>query len=129
MLNAKHPSFMLVLDNTGAGRGVATVVSATDEERSPFTVQGQRVDVDAAGMDAETVAGFVTALCPTSVPTVLWWSGMREESRPVFEALLPLANTLLVDSSGGSADDTAIRRLAAFGIERPLKGPENRDEP
>lgn len=117
MLNTKHPSFMLVLDNTGAGHGVATVVCATDEERSPFTVQGRRVDVDAAGMDAESVAAFVTALCTTSVPTVLWWSGMREESRPTFEALLPLANTLLVDSSGGSPDDTAIRRLAAFGME------------
>jgi len=61
----------------------------------------------------------VAGLCGPGVPTILWWSGMREDSRQIFEALLPLADTLLFDSSGGSRDEEAMRKLVAFHAAHP----------
>ena len=61
----------------------------------------------------------MTALGKTSVPTILWWSGMRDSSREIFFALLPLVNTLLFDSSGGSRDASAMEKIVAFHREHP----------
>jgi len=119
MLSDKHPSFTLILDNTGVRAGDATVTTSARDPHSTFNVLGERVEIDVSGVDAETVAGYVTGLCTTEVPTVLWWSGVNEQSRATFYALLPLATTLLVDSSGGTRDDTALRMLAAFHAEHP----------
>jgi glucose-6-phosphate dehydrogenase assembly protein OpcA len=48
---------------------------------------------------------------------VLWWSGFKETSRATFFALLPLIGTLIVDSSGGLRDESALRALAGFHAE------------
>ena len=120
MLSDKYPSFTLILDHTGVRAGDATVTTgARDEDEVTFTVRGERVEIDVEGFDAQTVAHYVSTLCPRGVPTVLWWSGLQEESRSIFYALLPLIQILVVDSSGGSRDDTGIRRLAAFHGEHP----------
>ena len=117
MISAKHPSFTLILDHSGDCGGAATVTTSPRDPHSTVTVDSERVEIDVCGADSETVVGYVTGLCKTNVPTVLWWSGINEQSRPIFYALLPLTTTLLVDSSGGTRDDTALRMLAAFHAE------------
>jgi glucose-6-phosphate dehydrogenase assembly protein OpcA len=119
MLSEKHPSFTLILDHTGVRAGDATVTTAPHDIESAFSVRGERVDIDVSGASAGTIAGYVAGLCGPGVPTILWWSGMREDSRPIFEALLPLATTLLVDSSGGSPDEEAMRKLVEFHAAHP----------
>jgi hypothetical protein len=119
MLSEKHPSFTLVLDHSGTREGDATVTTTKRDGELQFTVQGERVEIDVDDADVATIAGYVTGLSQTGVPTILWWSGMREASRPIFEALLPLIDTLVVDSSGGNPDDTAIRKLVAFHATGP----------
>lgn len=115
LLAEKHPSFTLVLDNTGLRAGDATVRSGAE---TAVSVQGERVDVDVAGADPDAIEQYVSALCAQGVPTVLWWSA-RSVSGPAFEALLRYATTLVVDSSGSDPDDTAIRSLVAFHADRP----------
>jgi glucose-6-phosphate dehydrogenase assembly protein OpcA len=119
MLSDKHPSFTLILDNSGGCEGAATVTTSARDPQSTFTVDNERVQIDVCGAGAETIAGYVTGLCAPNVPTVLWWSGFKEQSRATFYALLPLVTTLLVDSSGGNRDDSALRALAAFHAEHP----------
>lgn len=119
MLGRKHPSFTLILDHTGARAGEATVSTNSIDPESTLTVQGERVDLDVSRASAEEIAGYVSALYAPGVPTVLWWSGMKESSRPIFDALLPLAETLVVDSSGGAADTSALCKLIAFHRARP----------
>ncbi|HTJ27106.1 MAG TPA: glucose-6-phosphate dehydrogenase assembly protein OpcA [Candidatus Limnocylindria bacterium] len=114
LLGEKHPSFTLVLDNTGACAGEATVTTSDRDVLSHFTVQGERVLIDVSGSPTETIIEYVSALCPNTVPTVLWWTGARVESRPTFDALLPFASRLVVDSSGGARDESTVRSLAAF---------------
>lgn len=119
MVSEKLPSFTLILDHSGALAGDAIVRTSTAEAEPNITVQGERVDIDVAQADAQTIYAYVSELCPSGVPTILWWSGMREDSRPIFDALLPLAETLLFDSSGATADATVIRRVAAFHADHP----------
>jgi hypothetical protein len=119
MLSEKHPSFMMILDHTGARAGDATVTTGPRDAEHAVTVDAERVEVDVADMDAETVAGLASGLCTTNVPTVLWWSGFQESSRPIFYALLPMIDTLVVDSSGGTRDQSALRVLADFHAEHP----------
>ena len=120
MLSRKHPSFTLVLDHSGTRGGDATVTTTQhDDSPVPYTVLGESVEIDVDDADAQTIAGYVTGLCPSGLPTVLWWSGAREESRPIFEALLPLTDTLVFDSSGGTADETTFRRVAEFHASKP----------
>ena len=122
LLTHKHPSMMLLLDNTGAESGgtrSAIVTTGCREDNEHGTVRGERVDLDVSGLDAATISRFVTSLCTPNVPTVLWWTGLRESSRATFEALLPLSSMFIVDSSGATGDDTALRALVAFHRERP----------
>jgi glucose-6-phosphate dehydrogenase assembly protein OpcA len=119
MLSEKHPSFTLILDHSGTCAGEATVTTSPRDVQTTVTVDSERVDIDVCGASAETVVGYVTGLCKTNVPTVLWWSGIKEDSRPIFHALLPLVTTLLVDSSGGTRDETAMCKLVAFHEEHP----------
>jgi hypothetical protein len=116
MLAEKHPSFTLIFDNTGDCAG-ATVTTGAREGYTTFTVQGERVHIDVCNAPADEIAAYVGALSSSSVPTVLWWSGFKETSRATFYALLPLITTLLVDSSGGTRDETGLRKLAAFHAE------------
>ncbi len=118
MLGEKHPSLTIVLDHTGS---CAHGVTRRGEQAEPveFTVQGERVQIDVSCLNAETILRYVTALIKTSVPTILWWSGLNEDSAPIFDALLPLAATLLFDSSGGVADESTLHRLATFHAQHP----------
>jgi hypothetical protein len=116
LLAEKHPSFTLVLDNTGVRTGDATVRSGAE---TAVSVQGERVDVDVAGFKPEVLEQYVSTLCAQGVPTVLWWSARSVGEGPAFEALLRYATTLVVDSSGSDPDDTAIRSLVAFSAAHP----------
>jgi hypothetical protein len=118
LLGEKHPSFELVLDNTGRC-GNATVITSDRDVLSHFTIQGERVVIDVSCAAPAIVAEYVTALCPTSVPTVLWWTGTKVEDIPHFRALLPHASMLIVDSSGAAVDTSALRRVATFHRDHP----------
>jgi len=118
LLADKHPSLTIVLDHTGKCEH-GEITTGKRDEPVEFTVQGERVQLDVSCSSAETILGYVTALVKTSVPTILWWSGLREESAPIFYALLPLANTLLFDSSGGVTDESTLRRLSTFHAQHP----------
>jgi len=118
ILTDKHPSFTLIFDHTGV-QHQATVTTSPRDANVNVTVGAERVEVDVSGERAETIAAYASGLCMRGVPTVLWWSGFQESSRPIFAALLPMIDTLLVDSSGGTRDESAMRALAAFHDEHP----------
>ena len=113
----KHPSLTLILDHTGKRSGEATVSATARDDRPQSTTHGECVDIDVAAFDAATIVSYVDALCTTGVPNVLWWSGANVSTRPVFEALLPRAELLLVDSSGALRDESAVSRLIEFHQE------------
>ncbi|HTW84973.1 MAG TPA: glucose-6-phosphate dehydrogenase assembly protein OpcA [Candidatus Sulfotelmatobacter sp.] len=118
LLAEKHPSFTLILDGTGAQSG-ATVTASDRGENARVTVRGERVLLDVDEIGPEEIAEYVTALCPRNVPTELWWSSSTEAARPVFRALLPHIDGLVVDSSGALRDAQTLIALARFHREQP----------
>ena len=118
MLSDKYPSLTIVLDHTGKCKE-AVLTTSERIEHVEFTVQGERVALDVSCCDAQATLGYVTALCKPGVPTILWWSGMKEASRETFYALLPLVKTLLFDSSGAARDASAMERIITFHREHP----------
>lgn len=118
-LAEKHPSFTLILDHTGKRGGEATVTTLARDAEPSVTLRGERVEIDVSDASPDMISGYVAGLCTPSVPTILWWSGMRDDSRPIFEKLLPFVQTLLFDSSGGARDEEAMRRLVAFHAAHP----------
>jgi len=116
LLTEKYPSFTLILDHTGVQQQATVTTSARNAN---VTVGAERVEIDVSGEDAQAVAAYVSGLCTRGVPTVLWWSGFQESSRPIFAAILPMIDTLVVDSSGGTRDQSALRALASFHAEHP----------
>ncbi|HEY4440866.1 MAG TPA: glucose-6-phosphate dehydrogenase assembly protein OpcA [Candidatus Elarobacter sp.] len=115
----KHPSLMLVLDNTGAHAGREPVASASRQGELHDTMQSERIDVDVTELDAQAVVAFCTERYSPSVQTVLWWTGSNPRSSEAFEALLGIAGLLIVDSSGATGDDSALSRLIGFHRDRP----------
>jgi glucose-6-phosphate dehydrogenase assembly protein OpcA len=120
LLGEKHPSFMLIFDRSGATEA-ATVVTSDRDVLSHFTVQGERVIIDADDFAPETVAEFVHALCPSTVETILWWTSGRLSEEPSFGALVPLATSVVFDSGGATPDATTIAAVAAFRDANPAK--------
>ncbi|HZO94290.1 MAG TPA: glucose-6-phosphate dehydrogenase assembly protein OpcA [Candidatus Baltobacteraceae bacterium] len=120
MLAEKHPSFTLILDNTGECGEAATVTTRARAGGGTLSAsQGERVELDVSCYDAPKVAEYVETLSRSGVPTLLWWSGMKVGSRPVFDALLPHADTLLVDSAGSVTDERGLRSLVGFRRDHP----------
>jgi glucose-6-phosphate dehydrogenase assembly protein OpcA len=113
LLGAKHPSFTLILDRTGVGTG-ATVTTADRAADPHVTVQGECVLVDVVDATPEQIVEYVTALAAPGVTTELWWSSATTSARPVFEALLPHVEALVVDSSGALRDARTLVNLATF---------------
>ncbi len=118
MLSDKYPSLTIVLDHSGTCKN-ATLTTGSRDQRVDFTVQGERVQLDVSCCDAPAILGYVTALYKPSLPTILWWTGLKDESRPTFYALLPLAHRLLFDSSGGARDASAMSKIVTFHSEHP----------
>ena len=121
MLGEKHPSFTLILDRTGTVPG-ATVTTADRNVDVHLSVQGEHVLVDVVGLSPAQIAEYVTTLCPRGVPTELWWSSSTSSARPVFDALLPHIDAIVVDSSGALRDARTLLELTHFRAANPSVG-------
>ena len=121
MIGDKYPSLTLILDKSG-GCPVdkATIESGEGARRAmDVTVQGERAIVDAGCATPAELAEYVVSLEHETVPTVLWWTGVCLEEEPDFDALLPHVDALVVDSSGGTRDDTTLRQVVRFARAHP----------
>jgi glucose-6-phosphate dehydrogenase assembly protein OpcA len=56
------------------------------------------------------------------LPTLLWWTGEGITGQPTFNALVELADSLVVDSSGTRNDGATVIELAHFLSSRPNIG-------
>jgi glucose-6-phosphate dehydrogenase assembly protein OpcA len=62
------------------------------------------------------------SLTMNELPTLLWWTGEGIAEQPIFNALVDLADSLVVDSSGTRNDNTSVVELARFLSSRPTVG-------
>lgn len=99
----KHPSRVIVLDGAPEHAGDDVAPAEIDD----------RVNLSVGQKTAAQIGELTGQLLVPEVPTVLWWTGDRLGAETALEAMLALADAVVVDSSGTAADANAIRELTA----------------
>jgi glucose-6-phosphate dehydrogenase assembly protein OpcA len=120
----KHPARAILLDGCADGKPGARLVRSerTDEDDAHITVLGERVEIGVAGMSTGEIAELTGSLTMNELPTLLWWTGEGIAGQPTFNALVDLADSLVIDSSGTRNDNATVIELVRFLSSRPLVG-------
>ena len=117
----KHPARAILLDACGDRDPGATLVRCLGDDADPahITVHGERAEIGVGGMSPTEIAELTSSLTINELPTLLWWTGEGIAAQPNFHALVGLADSLVVDSSGTRNDQTSVVELAHFLASRP----------
>jgi glucose-6-phosphate dehydrogenase assembly protein OpcA len=115
----KHPARAILLDACADAQPGAKMVrsESDDADVAHITVQAARVEIGVHGMTAAEISELTESLTINEVPTLLWWTGEGIAGQPAFDALVNLADSLVVDSSGTRNDSSTVVELARF-LER-----------
>ena len=117
-LAEKHPSRTVILDCCPDTEG-AILVHGDRDDASHVTAQSDRVIIGASGMTPDELRETTHALLIPDLPTVLWWTPDAITGEEAFEALLDIADALVVDSSGSTTSEATVTELATFFARRP----------
>jgi glucose-6-phosphate dehydrogenase assembly protein OpcA len=120
----KHPARAILLDACADAKAGATLVRSEPDEAdaSHIIVHGERVEIGVNGMSSAEICELTDSLIMNELPTLLWWTGEGVTGQPAFTALVELADSLVVDSSGTRNDNATVVELARFLSSRPLVG-------
>jgi glucose-6-phosphate dehydrogenase assembly protein OpcA len=116
----KHPSRLLLLDASDPGEGAS--VSATGRggtSASGSTVHSERVELGVGRLAPVALRSLVQSLTLPDIPTVLWWTASPSVREQHLSELLPLSNSIVVDSSGCRGDAETVRELGQLCARRP----------
>ena len=117
-LTEKHPSRTIVLEACPTVKGMTLADPAHDPAN--ITVHAQRVTVGCNELTPEAVRENVQSLFVSGLPTVLWWTGDPFSRRPVFDALVGIAENLIVNTSGTAVDESMVVELEKFMAARSV---------
>ena len=112
----KHPSRLLILDGTRSDDTVEVTTSAS--RGGGMTVLSQRVDLAIGDADPRNVATLVHDISIAGAHTVLWWSS-ADMSCELLEALVPIVDSIAIDSSGAQRGVEALRAAVTFVAKHP----------
>lgn len=120
----KHPARAILLDACADRERGATLVRSErdDADIAHITVHGERVEIGVHGMPADEIAELTSSLKMNELPTLLWWTGEGITGQPAFNALVELADSLVVDSSGTRNDNATVVELVRFLDSHPHIG-------
>ncbi len=120
----KHPARAILLDACADSVPGAKLVrsESDDADSAHITVHGERVEIGVAGMSTQEIGELTSSLMMHELPTLLWWTGEGIAGQPAFTALVELADSLVVDSSGTRNDSATVVALERFLSSRPTVG-------
>jgi len=112
----KHPARAILLDACADRQGASVLVRSErdDADDAYVTVHGDRVEIGVHAMTATEICELTESLMMQELPTLLWWTGEGITGQPTFDALVELADSLVVDSSGTRNDSATVVELARF---------------
>ena len=87
-----------------------------------ITVHGERVEIGVHGMSAAEMAELTSSLKMNELPTLLWWTGEGITGQPAFNALVELADSLVVDSSERATTTPPSSNWCASSIAIRISG-------
>lgn len=111
-LAKKYPARVMILHTDTEEAKVRSSVSHIGEGT---TINAESIELGIADMSAAAVCSAIEALRVPDIPNVLWWTSATVANEALFDALIAMMDTVIVDSSGGAdGEHGAISELAQF---------------
>lgn len=118
-----HPARAIVLqaDRSGTGNGATSHVTAVCRVQGPRSKQVtcEQVTFAAEGAAINDLPSGVAQLLAPDTPVFVWLLGIPEPGDYVFNHLLPMADRVILDSSGSTHPGSDLVKLAATFREHP----------
>lgn len=122
-ISSLHPARALVLqaDREGSGSGATSHVSAVCQVQGPRSKQVtcEQVTFAAEGEAINDLPSGVAQLLAPDTPVFVWLLGIPEPGDYVFNHILPMADRVILDSSGSPHPGRDLVKLAKTFREHP----------
>lgn len=107
----KYPARIIVLHTD---EEPVKVSSAVRKSGDGSLVNAERIELGIADLSPQAICSAVNTLRVPDAPNILWWTSETVANDILFEDLITMMDTVIVDSSGAATEDFAIRELCEF---------------
>ena len=110
-LSQKYPARVIILHAGSEGGRVSTSI---DNLGASGNVTAEFIELGIMHMSPQAICSAVNTLRVADTPNVLWWTCETIANDILFDDMIGMMDTVIVDSSGIDGGDHAIRELAEF---------------
>ncbi|MFN2527141.1 MAG: glucose-6-phosphate dehydrogenase assembly protein OpcA [Candidatus Baltobacteraceae bacterium] len=110
-LSQKYPARVMILHSGSEGAKVSTSV---DKLGADGNVTAELIELGIMHMSPRAICSAVNTLRVADTPNVLWWTSETVASDVLFEDIVGMMDTVIVDSSGVDSSELGIQELAEF---------------
>ncbi|MBC5815061.1 MAG: glucose-6-phosphate dehydrogenase assembly protein OpcA [Candidatus Eremiobacteraeota bacterium] len=110
-LSNKYPARVMILHSGSEGAKVSTSV---DKLGADGNVTAEFIELGIMHMSPQAICSAVNTLRVADTPNVLWWTSDTVANDTLFEDIIAMMDTVIVDSSGVDSSDLGIREFAEF---------------
>ena len=113
VLSQKYPARVIILH---AGNEGAQVSTSVDKLGSDGNVTAEFIELGIMHMSPQAICSAVNTLRVADTPNVLWWTCETVANDILFDDIIGMMDTVILDSSGVAGEDFGIRELAEFFV-------------
>ncbi|MDP9017271.1 MAG: glucose-6-phosphate dehydrogenase assembly protein OpcA [Candidatus Eremiobacteraeota bacterium] len=110
-LSEKYPARVMILHRDEERVKIHTSVRKIGESQ---TVNAEMIELGVAHMSPQAICSAINTLRVADIPNVLWWTSDTVANELLFDDMIVMMDTIIVDSSGIDGEEFAIRELAEF---------------
>lgn len=110
-LSEKYPARIIVLHTDREDAKVSSTVRKVGEGSQ---IHAERIEIGVSDLSPQAICSAVNSLRVPDIPNVLWWMSETTANEILFDDMVAMMDTVIVDSSGAGTSDVALRELSDF---------------
>lgn len=110
-LATKYPARIMILHTDDESAKVST---ESRKAGDGSIINAERIELGINNMSPQAICSAINALRIPDISNVLWWTSETVANEMLFDEIIPMMDTVIVDSSGAEAGELAIRELTEF---------------
>ncbi|GAC1656498.1 MAG: glucose-6-phosphate dehydrogenase assembly protein OpcA [Vulcanimicrobiaceae bacterium] len=110
-LSEKYPARVIMLHTDQETVKVSTSLKKLGDEGA---INAEFIELGVGSMSPQAICSAVNTLRVADIPNVLWWTSEMIANELLFDDMVVMMDTIIVDSSGLDEADFAIRELCEF---------------
>lgn len=107
----KYPARIMLLHTDDEG---AKVSIKSRKAGDGTMINAECIELGIRHMSPQAICSAINTLRVADIPNVLWWTSETVASEMLFDEMIVMMDTVIVDSSGAAPGDLAIRELTEF---------------